>query len=301
LTVSCKDISDEGDLEARLEAQVGGGMPPYSYTVFWGDDSEPTGGNLTGTTFALRHAYPRPRTDPVTYKILVGVSDSVFSAQQAGCELSHRVDSVSLDIDCEVSPRQGPAPLTVRFDARKNECIGDCAVVWDFGDGGTFTGDSAVHTYTAPGPAGATWPARGTLRDSAGRERVCHRPIEVLPPEPPPGPTPTPGPTPAPTPTPSNQPPVITGFTANPPVVMLGQSSQLTATVTDPDGDPVTWTLNLEPGSSPGTLTPASGSGNVSSVFRGNGVGQATIRVLASDGRGGTAQAVVTVTVSGGG
>lgn len=99
--------------------------------------------------------------------------------------------------------------------------------------------------------------------------------------------------------TPLNFSPVITSFAANAGASAPGVpvASQLSATFTDPDGDPVSWALSLDPGSPPGTFTPSSGVGTLSSVFRATASGTAVVRVVASDTRGGQAQATLSITV----
>ena len=102
---------------------------------------------------------------------------------------------------------------------------------------------------------------------------------------------------------PVNQPPVITSLTASPSVVFPGgPPSQIAATITDPNGDPVTWTLALDPSSTAtGTFSPASGSGNASATFSATpppNQGTAVIRLTAQDPGGLTATRTVNVNVS---
>jgi hypothetical protein len=99
---------------------------------------------------------------------------------------------------------------------------------------------------------------------------------------------------------PANGLPRIAGLIADP-VVIRGReaSTHITADVTDPDSDPVAWTLALDPSSTAtGVFRPASGTGGtIDSRFIGTGTGSAVIRATASDGRGGTVSTTVTVSV----
>jgi PKD repeat protein len=51
------------------------------------------------------------------------------------------------------SPLSGPAPLTVQFTSPGVDSLGNAVTnwVWTFGDGGTSTNESPVHTYASPG------------------------------------------------------------------------------------------------------------------------------------------------------
>lgn len=105
--------------------------------------------------------------------------------------------------------------------------------------------------------------------------------------------------TPTPTPPPNN-PPVISGFSVAPPEMLAGGSAQVSATITDPDGNLSTWGLTVATGSqATGTFSPTEGSGGaVSSQFSPTSSGRATLRLAAFDRAGGLAEAEVTVLVA---
>ena len=99
--------------------------------------------------------------------------------------------------------------------------------------------------------------------------------------------TPTTPSNPAP-PTPANQNPAITSMTVTPSFGVSELTSfTYAASATDPNGDAVTYTWDL-------AGTPATGP-NGTITFVGNGIG--TIRLTATDGRGGTASDTRTVTL----
>jgi PKD repeat protein len=96
-----------------------------------------------------------------------------------------------------------------------------------------------------------------------------------------------------------NQPPRIVSLSATPAVIFRGgPPSRIQATLNDPDGDPISWTLALDPSSTAtGILAPAAGTGDIDTTFIGTLQGTAVIRATVSDGQGGTATSTVTVTV----
>lgn len=315
LALTCEGDSDDGGASFTIDLVVPVGLPPYRYTVDFGDGNSTSGtftsSGLAGGRVSLDHDYPPSTTpEPTAYTVRATVQDQQTSAS---CTLAQSVQPPRLDLDCLRTPEEGTVPLTVTCTARPSGCVGPCQVSWFFGDTGEIVpGRTVVHTFTAPGSSALqTWAARGMLEDGPGRSTECRRGIIVRPapgpdPEPAPGPTPPPNPIPTPTPTiptpPPNRPPVIAGFASSRPSVTAGgPAATLTGTVSDPDGDPVTWTLTLDPASTAtGTFTPSSGSGNVSAQFAApasSPQGTAILRLTVSDGRGGTAQATVTVNV----
>jgi peptidoglycan-associated lipoprotein len=94
-----------------------------------------------------------------------------------------------------------------------------------------------------------------------------------------------------PTPPPANRPPTVSAITANPPVVEPGQTTQLSANATDPDGDPLTYRWSAPSGtfSNPNapntTFTAPNQEGNV------------PVQLDVQDNRGGTASSAITIPV----
>ena len=98
-------------------------------------------------------------------------------------------------------------------------------------------------------------------------------------------------PAPAPAPAPNRPPQFAVGVTCNPCVLEPGQMSQLGATATDPDGDPLTFTWSAQQGQ----LSTTTGQNTVWTAPQ--ALGNYPVCVVASDGRGGTAQNCVTLQV----
>ena len=314
VALSCEDEGSSGSDFFTLRMTIVNGQPPFRWNVDFGD-SHASQGTHNGSPVvpgvaplpayvSADHRYTElPGQEEVVYTVRGTVTDARNQSQT--CSVTHTVDPQRLDIDCEVAPRAGVVPLTVTFDARTSGCIGNCTVVWDFGDGESFTGRHAVHTYTTPGVnSQQTHPARGTVTDSEGRSQYCPRAVQVFPAgSPGPSPSPSASPTPTPTPTPGpNSPPVIVSYTVVPNEILAnGPPAQVSATITDPDGNPVTWSLTVATGSqASGTFLPAAGTGGaVAAQFFAAGppFGTAMLRLTAVDSLGASTQATVPVFV----
>jgi hypothetical protein len=90
----------------------------------------------------------------------------------------------------------------------------------------------------------------------------------------------------------ANKAPVITTFTAVPPVVAAGGYSTITCVASDPEGKPVTYTWTATGGT-------VSGIGNIVSWIAPNVAGTFSVEVAVSDGEGGVTDSSISVAVSG--
>ncbi len=95
------------------------------------------------------------------------------------------------------------------------------------------------------------------------------------------------------TPAPGNQPPTITDLSANPATITIAQTSIITVTALDPDGDPLSYSWSQN---SPGGMLTGSGA-SVTYWPASCCLGTWTITVTVSDGNGGSTQSSVNVTV----
>lgn len=82
---------------------------------------------------------------------------------------------------------------------------------------------------------------------------------------------------------PQNQNPIISSIACDPDTVLLGETSTITVTASDPDGDPLNYAYTATGGT-------VSGSGNTAIFTTGNTPGDASVNVTVSDGRGGEAK-----------
>lgn len=107
-------------------------------------------------------------------------------------------------------------------------------------------------------------------------------------PAPAPAPSPAPSPSPPPAPPPDNQPPVVTSLTAEPPKVDPGETSIITSTATDPDGNSLSYGWSATGGTISGT--------GASITWRAPATdGKFVVTVTVSDGEGGTAGRELTI------
>jgi len=102
----------------------------------------------------------------------------------------------------------------------------------------------------------------------------------------------------------ANHPPSILSLAANPPTILAGgPPAQITATFSDPDGDPLTWTLALDSSTTAtGTFSATTGNGNLSATFSATATpgnqGPAVLRITVSDPAGLSDTGTLTVNVA---
>lgn len=80
-----------------------------------------------------------------------------------------------VDVSCQADPRQGPAPLQVKFNAQAAGGNGVFDYTWTFGDGDSSNQVNPSHTYATPG----VYEAR-VVATSGGSAATCPRVITVL-------------------------------------------------------------------------------------------------------------------------
>ncbi len=182
----------------------------------------------------------------------------------AGTEGSD-ICNIAPTVDATADPRTGQAPLAVAFSANGSDAEGAALTYsWDFGDGGTSLRQNPDHTYLEPG----TYTAKVTVKDPKGATGTATVEIVVTNP-------------------PGNVAPTVEAAgdpTAGKPPLAV----QFSATGTDPDGDPLTYSWDFGDGGRSLLQNPSHTYANA---------GTYTATVTVSDGRGGTATDTVVVTV----
>jgi len=169
----------------------------------------------------------------------------------------------------------GESPLTVEFDATESrDPDGSIDIyAWDFGDGVTASGVSAIHIYDTPG----TYTVILTVTDDDGATNIIpsQATIVVSPPPPP------------------NLPPTAS-FTATPQIGVAPLTVEFNITAfNDPDGTIVSYDWDFGDGHTASTLSDV----NVSNIFTAETTTTYTVTLTVTDDDGATSTCTEVVTV----
>jgi PKD repeat protein len=251
-----------------------------SYAWDFGDGS-------TGTGATPTHAYASPGNFTVT--LTVTDNEGASSTCTTTANITETPNEPPL---CDANgPYSGTVGQSISFDGSgSSDPDGTIeSYAWDFGDGGTGTGATPTHTYAASGNFTVTL----TVTDNDGASSTCTTTAEI-------GSGPT------------NQPPNCSQARPSVSEIWPGNHQFVRVSVlgvTDPDGDPVTITIDGvtqdEPLSGPGygnhcpDARPAGTSRvDLRAERGGSGDGRVyEISFTASDGQGGTCSGTVSVCV----
>lgn len=138
-------------LTVTFSSTASGGIPPYSFTWYFGD----------GSTSALQtpsHTYLVAGTYTVTLAVTDAASRSTTEAIQVTV-------GAPLSVTASANRTEGTLPLTVTFGAAAAGGSPPYTFHWDFGDGSTSTSPNPSHTYESPG----TYTATITVTDADSR------------------------------------------------------------------------------------------------------------------------------------
>ncbi len=166
---------------ASITASATEGTVPLK-VAFAGSGTDPEGGELSfhwsfgdgdeGDGRTVNHTF----SSPGDYTVRLTVTDSAGKQGTSDVVIHAKgAQAPPLSISFEASPREGYAPLDVAFSAIASGGSPNYAFSWQFGDGGTGTGDVATHTYSAPGEYTVTL----TVTDSQGRQKTASMSIAV--------------------------------------------------------------------------------------------------------------------------
>jgi PKD repeat protein len=167
-------------------------LPPdeYTFTLQYkgGIGPKPAGTMLGDAT--LPAANDTWDMEAVPY-IVVPLWNDAFQTYNATCDDVVSADTARFKI-IVVNPGQGVAPTcdisvtgdtecatVLTFNANPFDADGDAitSVAWDFGDGGTGTGDPATHAYGATG----TYTVTCTVTDATGMSGACTTDVTITP------------------------------------------------------------------------------------------------------------------------
>ena len=136
-SISASATSGRAPIDVTFTSDVHGGDGPYEYLWTFGDGRTSSAANphvqfLNGGTFDVR------------LEVRSG-GQSVTSAP-----LTLHLDS-DVQVSCSADPSEAIAPVSVTFRSDARGGNGAFSYRWDFGDGTSASGITAVHTYAAPG------------------------------------------------------------------------------------------------------------------------------------------------------
>jgi len=184
--------------------------------------------------------------------------------------------STTFSVTC-TAPNQPPVAnftancngLTCSFTSTSSDPDGSIvAYSWTFGDGGTSTAQNPSHTYAA----GGTYTVKLTVTDNRGATASASKSVTVSQP---------------------NQAPTVNAGSDQ--TVLLGVLYSLSASFSDPDNGPWSYTINWGDGSS--SSGSKSSTGTISASHNYILIGSYTIRVTVTDSRGASGSDTKALTV----
>ncbi|MBP7867876.1 MAG: PKD domain-containing protein [Acidobacteria bacterium] len=223
---------------------------PLTYAWNFGD-----GGAAGGPDGEATHVFATAGPWPVSVEVTDGQGGS--ASRSVTITVEDRPNRAPV-IESVTIPTTAAAGDMVSFGVSASDPDGDAlSASWDFGDGASAQGMSAVHTFGAAGSFTVTV----TVDDGRGGQAQASGLILVTPPP--------------------NRAPVISGTTIPSPV-NLAEIVNFSVQASDPDGDPLTCVWNFGDGGTASGLA-ASHAYAVDGDF--------TVTVVVTDGRGGSAAA----------
>ncbi len=137
VNASAVPTSGEAPLPVVFNATATGGFPPYHFAWDFGDGGTSSGANGT-------HLYQAGGT----FTVALNGTDAEGDSARWSTTVTV-VSAVSATVTR--TPTVGVAPLLVEFAANTSGGVPPYAISWQFGDGSTSTGSTALHTYASPG------------------------------------------------------------------------------------------------------------------------------------------------------
>ena len=266
-----------GDLSVTT-ATTGDGIPAgYTLTVtgpsFPTEDSATIGASATESATVGAGDYTVGLSDVpsnCTVSTAAGPNPRTVTVPGGG------TGSTTFSVTC-TAPNQPPVAnftancngLTCSFTSTSSDPDGSIvAYSWTFGDGGTSTAQNPSHTYAA----GGTYTVKLTVTDNRGATASASKSVTVSQP---------------------NQAPTVNAGSDQ--TVLLGVLYSLSASFSDPDNGPWSYTINWGDGSS--SSGSKSSTGTISASHNYILIGSYTIRVTVTDSRGASGSNTKALTV----
>ena len=262
VSASCDpcDVAPGDEVTLRATASDPDGDP---LTYAW---SAPQG-SFSGATDGATARWTAPaQTGRVTIRVQVADGRGGTASADVAVEVTNRAPTVSASCDpCDVAPGD-----EVTLSATASDPDGDPLTYAWSAPQGSFSGatDGATARWTAPAQTGRVT-IRVQVADGRGGTASADVAVEV-----------------------TNRAPTVSA-SCDPCDVAPGDEVTLSATASDPDGDPLTYAWSAPQGSFSGATDGATARWTAPAQ-----TGRVTIRVQVADGRGGTASADVAVEVT---
>ncbi len=223
---------------------------PLTYAWNFGD-----GGAVSGPDGEVTHVFAAAGPWPVSVTVSDGQGGT--ASRSVTITVEDRPNRTPV-IESVILPATAVVGDMASFGVSASDPDGDAlSATWDFGDGASAQGMSAVHTFGATGSFTVTV----TVDDGRGGQAQASGVVQVVPPP--------------------NRAPVISSTTLPSPV-NLGEIANFSVQASDPDGDPVTVVWNFGDGGS--AAGPAATHAYAVD-------GDFSVTVVVTDGRGGSTAA----------
>ena len=164
VTVAATPTSGTAPLTVALTAKVTGGTAPITASWNFGD------GTAAGTTLDVNHTY----TLSGSYSAKLTVTDSNHNSASGSVAISVTT-TTPLSVTAQVTPTTGTAPVLATFSSTASGGSSPYRYSWALGDGGSATGATGSHLYTAPGVYGVVL----TVTDSLGSTATASASVSV--------------------------------------------------------------------------------------------------------------------------
>ncbi|MCI4317649.1 MAG: PKD domain-containing protein, partial [Thermoplasmata archaeon] len=155
--------SSEVGQVVRFVASVTGGVPARSFAWDWGD------GSSGAVTENATHPYAHSGTFPVHFRAVDATGASVY--WNGSVQVSPSVSPV-----IAASATIADVGLNITFVASSSGGTGSATYSWNLGDGGTASGASVTHAFTAPG----IFTVALTATDSVGGRGTATQAVDVF-------------------------------------------------------------------------------------------------------------------------
>ena len=261
LTANPQVVEPGGSTQLEAFAKdADGDSLSYTWTVPGGWSKSGSGHKITLTA---------PSSYAASGLVRVRVEDGNGGTATAAALVSTQKNQAPVLAALTANPQSVTPGGKVVVQATASDANGDTlSYSWTTPSGWSKSGSGDQITLTAPSSYGKQGVVKVTVADGAGGTANGSVNVETA----------------------RNQSPVIANVLANPVVVDPGKTTTVTASASDPNGDPLTYAWNLPSGWT------KSGSGNQIQVTAPNKANaSATVTVTVSDGQGGQSQSAVVV------